>query len=84
MIEHALNREWKKRELSRKERSSHSITLFTPSNDILDLSIHTSLMVMRNEKAISTFNSKVSKLQVYLLNKTMLFIWWRNHIVAMW
>ncbi len=40
MIEHALNREWRKRELSRGERSFHSITLFTPSNDVSDLSIH--------------------------------------------
>jgi len=48
-IEHALNREWKKHELSRGEGSSHSITLFTPSNDVLDLSIHTFLMVMRSE-----------------------------------
>ncbi len=58
MIKHALNREWRKRELSRGEISSHSITLFTPSNDISDLSIHTSPMVMRSEKAISTLNSK--------------------------
>jgi hypothetical protein len=46
-----------------------SITLFTPSNDVSNLNIHTSPMVMRSEKAISTFNSKVSKFQVYLLNK---------------
>jgi len=70
MIQHALNREWRKCELSRGERNSHSITLFTPSNDISDLSIHTSPMVMRNEKAISMLNSKVSKRLVYLLNKT--------------
>jgi len=62
MIEHALNRNWKMCELSRGERSSHSITLFAPSNDVLDLSIHTSPIVMRSEKAISMFNSKVSKL----------------------
>jgi hypothetical protein len=83
-MEHALNREWKKRELSRGERSSHSITLFTPSNDVLDLNIHISPMVMRSEKAISTFNSKVSKLQMYLLNKTKPFMWWGNHYVALW
>ncbi len=74
MIEHALNREWRKRELSRGEGSFHSITLFTPSNDVLDLSIHTFLMVMRSEKAISTLNSKMSKLRMYLLNKTKLFM----------
>jgi hypothetical protein len=69
MIEHALNMEWGKCELSKGEGSSHSITLFTPSNDISDLSIHISPMVMRSERAISTQNSKVSKLQVYFLNK---------------
>jgi len=58
-----LNREWRKCELSKGERSFHSITLFTHSNDILDLNIHTSLMVMKTKKAISTLNSKVSKLQ---------------------
>jgi hypothetical protein len=62
MIEHALNREWEKRELLKGEGSFHSITLFTPSNGVLDLSIHTSPMVMRSEKVISTLNSKVSKL----------------------
>jgi hypothetical protein len=41
-------------------------------------------MVMRNEKAINTPNSKVSKLRVYLLNKTKSFMWWRNHYVALW
>jgi len=60
-MEHALNREWQKRELLRGEGNSQSITLFTPNNDILDLSIHTSPMVMKSEKAISTLNSKVSK-----------------------
>ncbi len=84
MIKYALNREWRKRELSKGEGSSHSITFFTPSNDILDLSIHTFPMVMRSEKAISTLNSKVSKLRVYLLNKTKLFMWWRNHSIALW
>jgi hypothetical protein len=84
MIEHALNREWRKGELSRGERSSHFITLFTPSNDVSDLSIHTSPMVMRSEKAISVFNSKVSKLRMYLLNKTRSFMWWRNHYVTLW
>jgi hypothetical protein len=78
MIEHALNKEWRKRELSKGERSFHSIKLFIPSNDILNLSIHTFPMVMRTEKAISMFNSKVSKLRVYFLNKTRLFMWWRN------
>jgi hypothetical protein len=62
--------EWGKCELSRGEGSSHSITLFTPSNDVSDLIIHISPMVMRSERAINTLNSKVSKLQVYLLNKT--------------
>jgi hypothetical protein len=62
MIEHALNREWRKRELLKGEGSSHSITLFTLSNDVSDLSIHTSPMVMKSEKAISTLNSKMSKL----------------------
>jgi hypothetical protein len=62
------------------ERSFHFITLFTPSNDVLDLNIHTSPMVMRSEKAISTFNSKVCKLRMYLLNK----MWWKNHYVALW
>jgi hypothetical protein len=62
MIEHALHREWKKHELSRGKKSFHPITLFTPSNDISDLNIRTSPMVMRSEKAISTLNSKVSKL----------------------
>jgi hypothetical protein len=57
-----LSREWRKRELSRGEKSSHFITLFTPSNDVSDLSIHTFPMVMKNEKAISTLNSKVFKL----------------------
>jgi hypothetical protein len=57
-----MNREWKKHELSKGEGSSHSITLFTPSNDVSDLNIHTFLMVMRSEKAINMFNSKVSKL----------------------
>jgi hypothetical protein len=57
-------------ELSRGEGSSHSITLFTPSNEVSNLNMHTSPMVMKSEKAISTFNSKVSKLRVYLLNKT--------------
>jgi len=82
MIEHALNKEWKRRELSKGEILFHLITLFIPSNDVLDLSIHTSPMVMRDEKAINTLNSKMSKLQVYLLNKTMSFMWWRNHSVA--
>jgi hypothetical protein len=54
MIEHALNREWKKHELLRGEGNSHSITLFKPSNDVFDLSIHTSSMVMKSKKAIST------------------------------
>jgi hypothetical protein len=40
----------------------HSLTLFTPSNDILDVNIHTFPMVMKKEKAINTLNSKVSKL----------------------
>jgi hypothetical protein len=62
MIEHALNRAWRKYELSRGEGSSHSITLFTLSNNVLDLSIHTFPMVMRSEKAISMLNSKMSKL----------------------
>ncbi len=84
MIKHALNREWRKRELSRGKRSYNSITLFTPSKDILDLNIHTSPMVMRNEKAISTLTSKVSKLRMYLLNKTMMFMRWRNHYVTLW
>ncbi len=84
MIEHALNREWRKRELSRGEKSFHSITLFTPSNDVSDLSIHTSPMVMRSEKAISTLNSKVSKLRVYFLNKSRPFMGWWNHYVALW
>jgi hypothetical protein len=83
-IEHALNREWKKRELSRRKGSFHSITFFTPSNDVLDLSIHTSPMVMRNEKAINTLNSKMSKFRVYLLNKTKPFMWWRNNYVTLW
>ncbi len=82
MIEHALNKEWKKNELSRGD--FHSITLFTPSNDVSDLSIHISLMVMRSEKVINMLNSKMSKLQMYLLNKTMPFMWWRNHFVALW
>ncbi len=84
MIEHALNREWRKCELSRVKGSSHSITLFTPSNDVSDLSIHTFQMVMRSEKGISTFNSKVFKLRVYLLNKTKPFMWLKNHFVALW
>jgi hypothetical protein len=67
MIEHALNREWRKRELPKGERSSHFITLFTPNNDVLDLNIHIFPMVMRNKKAISTLNSKMSKLRVYFL-----------------
>ncbi len=67
-----------------RKRSYHSITLFTLSNDVLDLSIHTSPMVMRSEKAINTLNSKVSKLRVYLLNKTRPFMWWRNHSIALW
>ncbi len=33
---------------------------------------------MRSEKAISMLNSKVSKLRMYLLNKTRLFMWWRT------
>jgi len=70
--------------MSRGERSFHSITLFTPSNGVSDLNIHTSPMIMRSEKAISTFNSKVSKLQMYLLNKTRPFMWWKNHYVALW
>jgi hypothetical protein len=57
-----MNREWRKHELSRGKGSYHSITLFTPSNDVSDLNIHTSLMVMKSKKAMSTFNSKVSKL----------------------
>jgi hypothetical protein len=61
-MEHALNKEWKKCELSKGKGNSHSITLFTPSNDVSDLSIHTSPMVMRSEKAINTLNSKMSKL----------------------
>jgi hypothetical protein len=84
MIDNALNREWRKRELSIGEGSSHSITLFTPNNDVSNLSIHTSPMVMKSEKAISTLNYKVSKLRVYLLNKTRSFMWWRNHFVALW
>jgi hypothetical protein len=79
-----MNRECRKHELLKGEGSSHSITLFTPSNDILDLSIHTFPMVMKIEKATNTFNSKVSKLQVYLLDKIKLFIWWKNHFVALW
>jgi hypothetical protein len=75
MIEHVLNREWKKCELSKGEGSSHFITLFTPNNDVSNLSKHTSLMVMRSEKAISTLNPKVSKLRVYLLNKSRPFMW---------
>jgi len=50
MIKHALNREWRKHELSKGERSSHFITLFTLGNDISDLSIHTSPMVMTLEE----------------------------------
>ncbi len=79
-----MNREWRKHELSRGKGSSHSITLFTPINDVSDLSIHTSAMVMRNEKAVSTLNSKVFKLQVYLLKKTRPFMWWRKHYVVLW
>jgi len=78
-----MNREWIKRELSRGEGNSHFITLFTPSNDVSNLSIHTSPMVMKNEKAISTLNSKVFKLRVYLLNKTRSFVWWRNHFITL-
>jgi hypothetical protein len=84
MIEHALNREWRKHELSKGEGSSHFITLFTPSNDISNLNIHTFPMVMKSEKAISTLNSKVSKLRMYLLNKTRSFMWWKNHFVTLW
>jgi hypothetical protein len=84
MIEHALSREWRKRELLKGERSSHPITLFTPSNDVSDLSIHTSPMVMKSKKAISMLNFKVSKLRVYLLNNTKPFMWWKNHYVALW
>jgi hypothetical protein len=84
MIEHAMNREWQKRELLKGRINSHSITFFTPRNDVSNLSIHTSPMVMKSEKAISTFNSKVFKLQVYLLNKTKPFMWWKNHFVALW
>ncbi len=62
MIEYAANREWRKCELLKGEGSFHSITLFTPSNDILKLNIHTSPMVMKNEKVINMLNSKVSKL----------------------
>jgi hypothetical protein len=83
-IEHALNKERRKHELSKGKGSFQSMTLFTPSNEILNLSIHTSLMVMRTEKVISMFNSKMSKLQVYLLNKTRVFMWWKNHYVALW
>jgi hypothetical protein len=52
MIKHALNREWRMHELSKGKGSSHSITLFTSSNDVSDLSIYTSPMVMRKKKAI--------------------------------
>jgi len=82
MVEHALNREWRKHELLRGKKSFHPITLFTPSNDVSDLSIHNSPMVMRSKKAMGMLNSKVSKLQMYLLNKTRPFMWWRNHSVA--
>jgi hypothetical protein len=84
MIEYAVNREWRKCELLKGEGSSHSITLFTPSIDISELSIHTSPMVMRSKKVINTLNPKVSKLQVYLLNKSRPFMWWRNHSIALW
>jgi hypothetical protein len=83
-IECALNREWRKCELSRGKISSHSIKLFIPSNDISDFSIHTSPMVMKSKKAISTLNSKVSKFWMYLLNKTRSFMRWGNHSVALW
>jgi hypothetical protein len=62
MIKHVLNREWKKRELLRGERNFHSITLFTPNNDVSDLNLHTSPMVMKSKKTISMLNSKMSKL----------------------
>ncbi len=83
-MKHAMNKEWGKCELSRGEGSFHSITLFTPNNDVLDLNIHTFPMVIRSKKVISTFNSKVSKLQMYLLNKTKSFMWWRNYSIALW
>jgi hypothetical protein len=62
MIEHALNSKWRKCELSKGEGGSHSITLFTPRNDVWDLNIHTFPMVTRSKKAICTLNSKTSKL----------------------
>ncbi len=46
----------------REEKEVLSITLFTPSNDVWDLNIHTSPMVMKSKKAISTLDSKMSKL----------------------
>jgi hypothetical protein len=84
MIEHALNKEWKKHERSIREGNFHSITLFTPSNDVLDLNIHTFPMVMMSKKVISTFNPKVSELRVYFPNKIKPFMWWRNHFVTLW
>ncbi len=56
--------------------------MFTPSNDVSDLNIHTFPMVMKTEKDISMLNSKLSKFLVYLLNKSKPFVWWRNHYVT--
>jgi len=70
--------------VSCREEKEVLILSHCSSNDVSDVSIHTSLMVLRSEKAISTINSKVSKLRVYLLKKTKLFMWWRNHSIALW
>jgi hypothetical protein len=50
-----------------KEKEVLTLSHCSHLADILDLNIHTSPMVMRSKKAINTFNSKMFKLQVYLL-----------------
>jgi hypothetical protein len=78
------DREWRQCELSKRKGSSHSINCSHLANDVSNLGIHTSLMVMRSEKVKNTLNSKVSKLRVYLMNKTRPFMWWKNHFVTLW
>jgi len=46
----------------RKEKEVFILSHYSHLADVSDLNIHTFPMVMRNEKAISMLNSKVSKL----------------------